>query len=139
MGRIINENIEKIQISLEQDQNAVDESVQTAREIEKGNLTARITKNPINPQLVELKNVLNRMLDVLQSKIGSNMSEINRVFDSYKALDFSTEVFNAKGEVEITTNILGKEIKKMLLASSNFAKDLANQSEELKKFYAKTC
>lgn len=138
MGRIINENIEKIQISLEQDQNAVDESVQTAREIEKGNLTARITKNPINPQLVELKNVLNRMLDVLQSKIGSNMNEINRVFDSYKALDFSTEVFNAKGEVEITTNILGKEIKKMLLASSNFAKDLANQSEEL-KFYAKTC
>ncbi|EAK4441800.1 aspartate chemotaxis receptor CcaA [Campylobacter jejuni] len=132
MGRIINENIEKIQISLEQDQNAVDESVQTAREIEKGNLTARITKNPINPQLVELKNVLNRMLDVLQSKIGSNMNEINRVFDSYKALDFSTEVFNAKGEVEITTNILGKEIKKMLLASSNFAKDLANQSEELK-------
>ncbi|ELS2908059.1 aspartate chemotaxis receptor CcaA [Campylobacter jejuni] len=132
MGRIINENIEKIQISLEQDQNAVDESVQTAREIEKGNLTARITKNPINPQLVELKNVLNRMLDVLQSKIGSNMNEINRVFDSYKALDFSTEVFNAKGEVEITTNILGKEIKKMLVASSNFAKDLANQSEELK-------
>ncbi|EAH6126818.1 aspartate chemotaxis receptor CcaA [Campylobacter jejuni] len=132
MGRIINENIEKIQISLEQDQNAVDESVQTAREIEKGNLTARITKNPINPQLVELKNVLNRMLDVLQSKIGSNMNEINRVFDSYKALDFSTEVFDAKGEVEITTNILGKEIKKMLVASSNFAKDLANQSEELK-------
>lgn len=35
MGRIINENIEKIQISLEQDQNAVDESVQTAREIER--------------------------------------------------------------------------------------------------------
>lgn len=132
MGRIINENIEKIQMSLEQDQNAVDESVQTAREIEKGNLTARITKNPINPQLVELKNVLNRMLDVLQSKIGSNMNEINRVFDSYKALDFSTEVFDAKGEVEITTNILGKEIKKMLVASSNFAKDLANQSEELK-------
>lgn len=132
MGNIINENIKKIQLSLEQDQSAVDESVQTAKEIEKGNLTARITKNPINPQLVELKNVLNKMLDVLQNKIGSNMNEINRVFDSYKALDFSTEVFDAKGEVEITTNILGKEIKKMLVASSNFAKDLANQSEELK-------
>lgn len=35
-----------------------------------------------------------------------------------KPLDFSTEVFDAKGEVEITTNILGKEIKKMLVASS---------------------
>ncbi|MBM0637437.1 methyl-accepting chemotaxis protein [Campylobacter sp. VicNov18] len=132
MGKIINENIERIQKSLEQDQDAVDESVQTAKEIEKGNFTVRFIKNPANPQLIELKNVLNRMLNVLQNKIGSNMNEINRVFNSYKALDFSTEVQDAKGEVEITTNILGKEIKEMLIASSNFAKDLANQSQELK-------
>ncbi|WP_144690643.1 aspartate chemotaxis receptor CcaA [Campylobacter jejuni] len=132
MGRMINTNIEKTRLFLRQDQDAVDESVQTAKEIESGNFTARISKHPANPQLIELKNVLNKMLDVLQSKIGSNMNEINRVFDSYKALDFSTEVFDAKGEVEVTTNILGKEIKKMLVASSNFAKDLANQSEELK-------
>ncbi|AXP08869.1 methyl-accepting chemotaxis protein [Campylobacter hepaticus] len=132
MGKIINENIEKIQKSLEQDQDAVDESVQTAKEIEKGNFTVRITKNPANPQLIELNNVLNRMLSVLQNKIGSNMNEINRVFNSYKDLDFSTEVFEPRGEVEITANILGKEIKEMLIASSNFAKDLAHQSEELK-------
>lgn len=132
MGRMINENVEKTKHSLGQDQDAVDESVQTAKEIESGNLTARIAKNPANPQLVELKNVLNKMLDVLENKIGSNMDEINRVFDSYKALDFSTEVKNARGGVELTTNILGQEIKKMLLASSNFAKDLAAQSNELK-------
>jgi len=132
MGRMINENVEKTKRSLGQDQDAVDESVQTAKEIESGNLTARIAKNPANPQLVELKNVLNKMLDVLENKIGSNMDEINRVFDSYKALDFSTEVKNARGGVELTTNILGQEIKKMLLASSNFAKDLAAQSNELK-------
>ncbi|MBK1971845.1 methyl-accepting chemotaxis protein [Campylobacter sp. 2018MI35] len=132
MSEIINANIEKTKSSLMQDEDAIKESAQTAKEIELGNLTARITKNPANPQLVELKNVLNKMLDVLQNKIGSNMNEINRVFDSYKALNFTTEVKDAKGEVEITTNILGEEIKKMLIASSDFAKELASQSQELK-------
>ncbi|MBZ7948857.1 methyl-accepting chemotaxis protein [Campylobacter sp. RM9760] len=132
MGKMISENIEKTRISLKQDQEAVDESVQTVKEIEGGNFRTRISKIPVNPQLVELKNVLNRMLDVLQNKIGSDMNKINKVFDSYKALDFSISVDNAQGEVELTTNILGEEIRKMLVTSSQFSKELASQSEELK-------
>ncbi|MBF7047177.1 methyl-accepting chemotaxis protein, partial [Campylobacter volucris] len=102
-----------------------------AKEIEHGNLTARITAIPASPQLVELKNVLNNMLHVLQAKVGSNMNEINRVFDSYKALDFTTEVKDAKGEVEITTNVLGQEIIQMLRQSSEFANLLATESGKL--------
>ncbi|TKX31465.1 aspartate chemotaxis receptor CcaA [Campylobacter estrildidarum] len=132
MGRMINENIEKTRVSLKQDQEAVDESVQTVKEIEGGNFRTRISKVPINPQLVELKNVLNRMLDVLQNKIGSDMNKINQVFDSYKALDFSQTIENAQGGVELTANILGGEIRKMLITSSKFSKNLALQSEELK-------
>ncbi|WP_408608964.1 methyl-accepting chemotaxis protein [Campylobacter aviculae] len=132
MGKMINANIERTKSSLKQDQEAVDESVQTVKEIESGNLTARISKIPTNPQLIELKNVLNKMLDVLQNKIGSDMNKINKVFDSYKALDFSISIDNARGEVELTTNILGEEIRKMLVTSSKFSKELASQSEELK-------
>ncbi|EAI8625024.1 methyl-accepting chemotaxis protein, partial [Campylobacter lari] len=102
IAKAINENITKTKNALEQDAKAVEQSVDTAKEIEGGNLTARITAIPANPQLIELKNVLNDMLDVLQAKVGSNMNEINRVFDSYKALDFTTEVKNAKGGVEVT-------------------------------------
>ncbi|HEC1754965.1 TPA: PDC sensor domain-containing protein, partial [Campylobacter lari] len=100
MAKAINENITKTKNALEQDAKAVEQSVETAREIESGNLTARISAIPANPQLIELKNVLNEMLNVLEQKVGSNMNEINRVFDSYKALDFTTEVANAKGGVE---------------------------------------
>ncbi|MCX2683557.1 methyl-accepting chemotaxis protein [Campylobacter sp. MIT 21-1685] len=131
IGKMLNENIEKTKNSLMQDQKAVDEAVQSAKEIETGNLTARILQNPINPQLIELKNVLNKMLGVLEYKIGSDMNEINRVFNSYKAFDFTTEIQEAKGEVEITANILGQEIKQMLMTSSEFAKELAGQSEAL--------
>ena len=133
MAKAINENIEKTKQGLEQDQKAISQSAQTAKAVENGDLTARIVENPHNPQLIELKNVLNNMLDVLQEKVGSNMNEIHRVFESYKSLDFTTEVENAKGSVEVTTNILGEEIKKMLVSSKNYAKDLVEQTNELQE------
>ena len=133
MVKEINANVENIEKGLEQDSNAIKQSAQTAKSVENGDLTARIVENPHNPQLVELKNVLNKMLDVLQAKIGSNMNEIHRVFESYKSLDFTTEVPNAKGSVETTTNILGEEIRKMLGSSESYAKDLVQQTDILKE------
>ncbi|WP_301007868.1 MULTISPECIES: methyl-accepting chemotaxis protein [Helicobacter] len=134
MGKLINDNIKRTQDSLRIDEEAIEQSAQTAKAIENGDLTARIVKQPANPQLVELKNVLNNMLDVLQNKVGSDMNEIHRVFESYKTLDFTTEVKDAKGSVEITTNTLGEEIRQMLTASAGFAQNLSAQSSELEKF-----
>ncbi|EAJ0673293.1 methyl-accepting chemotaxis protein [Campylobacter coli] len=131
MGKIINENILATKQGLEQDAKAVKESVETVGVVESGNLTARITANPRNPQLIELKNVLNRLLDALQARVGSDMNEIQRVFNSYKSLDFTTEVKDANGAVEVTTNALGQEIIKMLKQSSDFANALANESGKL--------
>ncbi|MGQ2743811.1 methyl-accepting chemotaxis protein [Campylobacter coli] len=131
MGKIINENILATKQGLEQDAKAVKESVETVGVVERGNLTARITANPRNPQLIELKNVLNRLLDVLQTRVGSDMNEIQRVFNSYKSLDFTTEVKDANGAVEVTTNALGQEIIKMLKQSSDFANALASESSKL--------
>ena len=119
---------------MQQDSKAITQAAQTAKAVENGDLTARITENPNNPQLIELKDVLNNMLDVLQAKIGSNMNEIHRVFESYKSLDFTTEVPNAKGSVETTTNILGEEIRKMLNSSDESAKKLSEQTAKLKDF-----
>lgn len=131
MAAAINTNIKRTKEGLEQDQKAIEQSTQTAQEIEAGNLTARIAQNPANPQLYELKNVLNKMLDVLQQNIGSNINEISRVFNAYTQLDFTTEIPNANGRVEKVTNTLGHEIKKMLHASYEFAKDLEGTSKEL--------
>jgi len=134
MSLMLEANVLITQKALEQDKYAVFETVEIAKNIEKGNLTSRIMKDPANPQLLELKKVLNHMLDILQTRIGSDMNEIRRVFDSYKSLDFTTEVKDAKGEVEVTTNILGTEIKKMLSTSSHFAKELAASSSQLKDY-----
>ncbi|EAH6191480.1 methyl-accepting chemotaxis protein, partial [Campylobacter coli] len=131
ISKTINENILATKQGLEQDAKAVKESVETVGVVERGNLTARITANPRNPQLIELKNVLNRLLDVLQTKVGSDMNAIHKIFEEYKSLDFRNKLDNANGSVEVTTNALGDEIVKMLKQSSDFANHLASESSKL--------
>ncbi|EOY2206445.1 methyl-accepting chemotaxis protein, partial [Campylobacter jejuni] len=131
ISNAINENILATKRGLEQDNQAVKESVETVSVVEGGNLTARITANPRNPQLIELKNVLNKLLDVLQARVGSDMNAIHKIFEEYKSLDFRNKLENASGSVELTTNALGDEIVKMLKQSSDFANALANESGKL--------
>ncbi|EHF9001850.1 methyl-accepting chemotaxis protein [Campylobacter coli] len=131
ISKAINENILATKQGLEQDAKAVKESVETVGVVESGNLTARITANPRNPQLIELKNVLNRLLDALQARVGSDMNAIHKIFEEYKSLDFRNKLDNASGNVEVTTNALGDEIVKMLKQSSDFANHLASESSKL--------
>ncbi|TQR29199.1 methyl-accepting chemotaxis protein, partial [Campylobacter sp. MIT 99-7217] len=133
MAVAINDNIQKTQLGLAQDTVAVKQSVETAQKVEGGDLTARIVENPKNPQLVELKNVLNSLLNTLQKKVGSNTNVIHDIFEEYKSLDFRREIENATGAVEVTTNTLGREIIKMLKQSSDFANALSDESGKLQE------
>ncbi len=131
MAQAINDNIEKTKIGLEQDSKVVKQLVLTTKTIEQGDLSVRITETPYNPQLNELKEVLNNMLNSLQQKIGKDLNEIDRVFESYTKLDFTTEIKDASGRVEVVTNTLGEEIRKMLQTSQNFAQELESKSKDL--------
>ncbi|EDP6904585.1 methyl-accepting chemotaxis protein [Campylobacter upsaliensis] len=131
MANAINDNIKATKEGLDQDKQAVKESVTTVGIVENGDLTARITANPRNPQLIELKSVLNNLLDVLQTKVGKDMNKIHSIFEEFKSLDFRHKIENASGSVEVTTNALGEEIIKMLKQSSDFANSLANESSKL--------
>ncbi|MBZ7980898.1 hypothetical protein AVBRAN12642_09690, partial [Campylobacter sp. RM12642] len=111
---------------------AVEQSVQTAAAIESGDLKARITLNPANPQLIELKNVLNKMLDTLEEKVGANTNSIEKIFDEYSQNDFRNEIKNAKGRVELATNMLGKQIRDMLKTNLETARNLQDKSKILK-------
>ncbi|MBZ8003149.1 methyl-accepting chemotaxis protein, partial [Campylobacter canadensis] len=137
MANAINENIKLVENNLKQDTIAVEQSVQTAKAIESGDLSARITQMPANPQLIELKNVLNKMLDTLQDKVGKNTNEIEKIFDEYAQNDFRRELINAKGRVEIATNMLGEQVRKMLQAQLDSAKVLQEKSQTLKSSVAK--
>ncbi|AIR79857.1 MCP-domain signal transduction protein [Campylobacter fetus subsp. venerealis 97/608] len=133
MAKLINDNTSNIKDSMEQDNKAVKESLEKANEVENGNLKARINTIPSSPGLEKLRQVLNKMLDTLERKIGSDINVIQQTFDSFKELDFTSRIPNAKGEVERVTNLLGDEIAKMLkdnLAQANNLKEKANSLKE---------
>lgn len=119
----INESIKKTQISLDADKAALTSAIKVAKLVESGDLSARITQTAQNPELAELAKMLNNMLADLQSKIGADLNELRRVFDSYRALCFNTSIQKPAGDIESTINVLGAQIRKMLKDSfSNAAK-----------------
>ncbi len=137
MATEINKSIRLTQTGLDKDAAAVKQSVDVVKKIEGGDLTARITEVPYNPKLEELRKVLNQMLQTMQDKIGSNVNEIERVFNSYTRLDFTTNVENAQGRVELVTNTLGDEIRKMLNTSASFASELSSKLDNLSELMQK--
>ncbi|QMS68758.1 methyl-accepting chemotaxis protein [Campylobacter fetus] len=134
MASLINSNISSIKESLDKDAKAVEEALVRASEVEKGNLGARIMHEPDSPGLKKLKDVLNSMLNTLQGKIGSDINVIQKTFDDFKNLDFTSNIPNAKGEVEKVTNLLGNEITKMLKDNLNQANNLKEKANSLKEY-----
>ena len=133
IGLMINENAKNTQRALEKDSNLVKEALDVINHTRGGHATRRITLQGSNPQLNSLKDSVNQLLDLLSSAIGNDLPELNRVFDSFVKLDFSTEVKDAKGRVEIVTNTLGEEIRKMLKTSASYANKLSTRADELKE------
>lgn len=136
ISQAIAQHIFLIRKRLDNDAKAVEEIEILAQKVESGELNARITKSYPNPHLSKITNTINAMLENIQSKVGTDLNEINRVFDSYTKLDFTTEVTNAKGRVEVVTNTLGAEVRKMLKTSLNFANSLNEQSDKLEEAVA---
>ncbi|WQV80180.1 methyl-accepting chemotaxis protein [Helicobacter pylori] len=133
MQASINENILKTQENIQADNKAIQNSIEVVSDVKAGNFAVRIAADPASPDLKELRDALNGIMDYLQESVGTHMPSIFKIFESYSGLDFRGRIQNASGRVELVTNALGQEIQKMLETSSNFAKDLANDSANLKE------
>ena len=133
MARVIKGNAEEIIAGLEADQKLIAESAQVIGRAKEGYTENLIELRGNNPQLNELRDIINDLLTLLMTGVGKNLHEINRVFDTYTKLDFTTEVKDAKGRVEVVTNTLGEEIRKMLTTSANFAHTLSKEAQSLQE------
>ncbi|KHL78411.1 methyl-accepting chemotaxis protein TlpA [Helicobacter pylori] len=133
MQTAINKNILQTQKIMQEDRQAVQDTIKVVSDVKAGNFAVRITADPASPDLKELRDALNGIMDYLQESVGTHMPSIFKIFESYSGLDFRGRIQNASGRVELVTNALGQEIQKMLETSSNFAKDLANDSANLKE------
>ena len=81
--------------------------------------------------LNELKDLINDMLDMLNSSIGKDINSITSVLSSYGKYDFRPTIEDANGDVEIVINKLGDIITSMLVENKKNGLILGNYSDKL--------
>ncbi|KAA6226257.1 hypothetical protein FMM55_05195 [Campylobacter sp. LR196d] len=134
MGTLINENIVSTQKAIKRNDAMVKASAEAAKNVEKGTLNIKLETNPKNPDLEDLQDLLNKMFNVLQDKVGSDLNKIDEILREYDNFNFTASFENPKGYIERAVNKLGFEVKDLLLSSSQLSGKLENQSERLKEY-----
>ena len=132
MSRIINTNIENTKINIQKDRALITDTIRVTNAINKGYLNTKIELGSSNPSLNELKDIINEMLETL----NSNISNILKVLTSYSKLDFRPKLAenNLEGiikELEKDVNILGDVITQTLLENKRIGITLSNNANIL--------
>ena len=126
-----NAYIESIKDGQRQDEELIKATTVLAKDVKEGILTKRITNEANNPQLNELKTVLNEMFDTLQSIIGKDIHDIMEVLNQFTKMDYRGRIKDASGDLEKLVNTLAEDITSRLIVNLNNASVLGEDSKQL--------
>ncbi|MGB7401352.1 MAG: methyl-accepting chemotaxis protein [Arcobacter sp.] len=133
MANIVNENIEKTKLLIEQDEEVINNVKNIVKDVNSGDLSTRVTRKTDNEGLEELKNIFNIMLDSISNKIHHNLNEVDEVLNELKNMNFTHRIKNADGKVAQALNSLADTINEMLIHNMNNGLDLEDSAKELLK------
>ena len=120
MSKVVNENISKTKKGIEEDRKLIDQTISVLGEFEQGDLCQRLNINVSNPALMQLKDVLNKMADNLESNID-NVLHILEEYSQYHYLNkISTkDVKEHLLKLANGVNTLGDSITQMLVENKS--------------------
>ncbi len=132
MALVINENIQKTQASIEEDRKLIDETIEVLSEFEQGDLCQRLNMTVNNPALMELKSVLNKMADNLETNID-NVLDILEEYSKYHYLNKIDKKGLKEHLLKLANgvNTLGDSITDMLLENKSNGLTLDDSSDIL--------
>ncbi|MCP4969134.1 MAG: methyl-accepting chemotaxis protein, partial [Arcobacter sp.] len=114
MVKVINSNIIKTKDNIDKDKKALSNFSEVLTSVNLGELSKRVTTESSNIQINVLKNLINDMLNMLQSVLGKDLNDILEVLDSFANSKFDKKVINPEGEIEIVINQLGNIINQLV-------------------------
>jgi len=132
MAKVVNENIKITQESIEEDRRLIDETILVLGEFEKGDLSQRLNINVSNPELTELKDVLNKMGEHMED----NVNQVLNVLEQYTKHNYLEKV-NHKNltqhfkKLSLGVNNLGESISSILIENKSNGLTLQNSSNIL--------
>jgi methyl-accepting chemotaxis protein len=132
MAAMINENVARIEMGLEQDRKFINEATRIVSKINIGFVGGRLLGETNSPALTSLKETINSMIAALER----NIEEILRVMKAYESDDYTalTNSETLRGELKALNdgvNRLGESIGGMLYDSLENGRSLENNAQEL--------
>ncbi len=133
MSKIVDENIEKAKILIEQDLTLINEVKSVVEDIKNGNLNQKIKLSTNNKSLEELKVIINEMIEVIANEVCEDINHLKSSLENYQNLDFRHRIENSKGKTALGLNALADIINDMLLTNQDNGKVLVDSSKTLLK------
>lgn len=120
MAKVINENIAKTEMGIEEERNIIQETIEVLNEFEKGDLSQRVHSKCSNSALRELTKLLNQM----GSNLEQNISNVLEILEQYSNSNFIGRVKNQNLKEHVLrlangVNTLGDAITKILIENKS--------------------
>jgi len=132
MSKLINENITKTKVSIDEDREVIENTIAVLSEFEKGDLSQRVSKFTSNKSLAELTRLLNQM----GKNLENNITGILEILNQYREYDYRNKV-STEGiikhflELANGVNALGDSTTRMLIRNTKRGLTLGNSSSIL--------
>jgi methyl-accepting chemotaxis protein len=119
MSTVVNENIQKTQIIINQEKEFLDEVFRVVEEIKQGKLTHTLLFDIHSDSLNTLKNSFNDMIFTLNKNIANNTNSVLEVLEHFARFDFRKNIENAYGVIELRLNEVNSLINTMLVTNKS--------------------
>jgi len=132
MAEVVNSNIQKTKIQIEEDNKFIQNTIKILDDIERGDFSKRISFDTNNPILHQLRTVLNQMVTNLESNIN-HVLEILNEYANYNYLNSINDT-NLKAhfkKLANRVNLLKEAITNMLYENMNNGIKLKSDSDIL--------
>ncbi|AXH10095.1 chemotaxis protein [Malaciobacter halophilus] len=133
MALKINEEMNQVSKSFEEDKLLIEEVKEVVNHINDGKLDVQVKKSTSNKSLNELKNILNEMIETINANVNSDINPILKVLEEYANLNFVNMIDNPDGKVSKGLNNLCLIITKMLKENKQNGQNLEESSKTLLK------
>jgi methyl-accepting chemotaxis protein len=131
MAIVVNENIQKTKLMIEQDHNFIQEVKIVVDSVKNGILSGQIERSTSNESLDELKTMFNQMLQFMSQNICGDVTKIQTALTKFQSLDFTHRIDNPTGRTSKGLNSLADIINDMLMENKVNGLTLEQSSNEL--------
>ncbi len=133
MAKQINTNIEKVKQNIQEENNLIEDVKTVVNTVNKGLFDKRVKADAQNDAMNELKELINNMMNTLQTLLGKDLNEAKNVLIEYTNSNFIPKMTKEKGGAmgELVTS-LNEKITQILQISQRGGLSLEDSAKELR-------